>query len=99
MGAIRESAFQAKVIQWLKEQGCYVIKNTANPGVPLGCPDVVFFKGKFYGFLEVKPSRSARFRPLQKETVAKLDDWGWAKVVYPENFESIKEELAPLLVH
>lgn len=94
---IKESYFQGKVIKWLKEQGCYVIKNTANPGVPLGCPDVFFCKGKFYGFIEVKPSKSSKFQPLQKETVAKLDDWSYARVVHPENWEDVKKELVLLI--
>ena len=94
---MRESVFQSIVIKWLKQQGCYVIKNSANPGVPAGCPDVVFFKGTFYGFLEVKPSKTAKFRPLQKETLAKLDDWSYAQAVYPENFPAIQAQILALL--
>lgn len=94
---IKESVFQAKVIKWLKDQGCYVIKNSAVMGVPTGCPDLVFFKEGFYGFIEAKPKKSARFQPLQKETLAKLDEWSWAKAVYPENWEEIQEELVLIL--
>ena len=94
---VKESIFQGKVIRWLKDQGAYVIKNTANPGVPMGCPDLVFFKEGFYGFLEVKPSKSARFQVLQKETIHKLDQWSYAKVVYPENWIEIQNELVVLL--
>ena len=94
---VRESEFQGKVIKWLKERGAYVIKNSANPGVPMGCPDIVFFKEGFYGFIEVKPSKTAKFRVLQKETLTKLDKWSWAKAVYPDNWEETKTELAFLL--
>ena len=93
----KESVLQGKVIKWLKERGCYVIKNSAVSGVPTGCPDVVFFKERFYGFIEVKSSKGARFQPLQKETLAKLDAWSWAKVVYPENWEETQKELALIL--
>lgn len=94
---IKESAFQAKIIKWLKSQGCYVIKNTGMPGVPVGCPDVVFFKEGFYGFIEVKPSKDAGFQPLQKPTLEKLDAWSWAKVVHPQNWDEIKLDLERML--
>ena len=94
---MRESAFQSKIVRWLKSQGCFVMAITVNPGVPTGTPDVVFFKEGFYGFIEVKPDRKARFQPLQKETVAKLDAWSWAKIVYPDNWEEFQKELAVLL--
>lgn len=94
---IKESAFQTTVLKWLKAQGCYVIKNSAVMGVPTGCPDIVFFKEGFYGFAEVKASKKSPFQPLQKETLKKLDDWSWAKAVYPENWEDIKKELVVIL--
>lgn len=93
----KEADFQSKVIKWLKSKGCYVIKHTANPGVPVGCPDLSFYKEGFYGFIEVKPSKTAKFQPLQKETIAKLDMWSWAKVVTPDVWPSIQKELALLL--
>lgn len=95
--ALKESDFQAKIIKWLKSKGCYVVKNSANPGVPVGCPDIVFFKEGFYGFIEVKPSEKSKFQPLQKATLKKLDDWSWAKAVYPENYDEIKLELERML--
>ena len=94
---MKESDFQYKVVKWLKSKGCYVVKNSANPGVPSGCPDIVFFKEGFYGFIEAKPKKNAKFQPLQKATLKKLNDWSWAKVVYPENWEEIKKELAVIL--
>lgn len=94
---IKESVFQAKVIKWLKEQGCYVIKNSAVSGVPTGCPDLVFFKEGFYGFIECKPSSKSPYQPLQKLTLAKLDLWSWARAVYPENWEEIQKELVVIL--
>lgn len=93
----KESVFQSKIIQWLKSQGCYVIKNSAVTGVPTGCPDLVFFKEGFYGFIEVKSSKKASFQPLQKETVQKFDAWSWARIVYPENWEETQIELAIIL--
>lgn len=94
---VKESVFQSKVIKWLKEQGCYVIKNSAVSGVPTGCPDIVFFKEGFYGFIEVKRTAKSPFQPLQKETLAKLDNWSWAKAVYPENWDEIRIKLELIL--
>lgn len=90
---IKESVFQSKVIKWLKEQGCYVIKNSAVMGVPIGCPDVFFCKGKFYGFAEIKPSLKAKYQPLQKQTIQKLNEWSWCKMICPENWAEVQEEL------
>lgn len=94
---MKESDFQYKIIQWLKAQGCYVIKNSAVAGVPVGTPDIVFFKEGFYGFIEVKRTKSSRFQPLQKEALKKLDDWSWAKAVHPENWPEIQTELISML--
>ena len=94
---MRESDFQSRVIKWLKEQGCYVIKNTAQPGVPVGCPDIFFCKGRTYGFLEIKPSATATFQPLQKATLEKLSAWTYAKATYPEIWADTQKELVLLL--
>lgn len=92
-----EKRLQSKIIKYLKSKGCYVIKNNAAPGVPVGCPDLSFYIEGFYGFIEVKASKTSKFQPLQKEAVAKLDSWSWAKVVYPENWEEIQQELEGIL--
>jgi Holliday junction resolvase len=94
---VKESVFQAKVITWLKEQGCYVIKNSAVSGVPTGCPDIVFFKEGFYGFIECKRTKKSPFQPLQKVTLEKFKKWSWAEAVYPENWEAIQKELVVIL--
>jgi len=94
---MKESTFQSKIVRWLKSKGCFVITITVGPGVPIGTPDIVFFKEGFYGFIEVKPHKKAKFQPLQKETVAKLNDWSWAIVAYPEDWAETQKELASLL--
>ena len=93
----KESQLQTEIIKWLKKQGCFVIKHSAVAGVPVGTPDLSFYKEGFYGFLEVKASKSSKFQPLQKETLQKLDDWSWAKAVHPDNWPEIREELATIL--
>ncbi len=92
-----EAQLQSKIIKWLKSKHCYVIKHSATPGVPVGCPDVSFYYEGFFGFIEVKSSKTAKFQPLQKETIAKLNEWSWCRVVYPENWSFIQEELNNIL--
>ena len=89
-----EATLQAKIIRYLKSKGCVVIKLSATPGVPVGIPDLLFLlDGGGWGFLEVKASKTAKFQPLQKEWLKKLDNMYWARSVCPENWAEIKLEL------
>jgi Holliday junction resolvase len=92
-----EAYLQGNIVKFLKSQGCYVIKTTPGPGVPVGCPDILFMKDGFWGGLEVKASKTSRFQPLQKATIEKLDSMSWCKAVYPENWKIIKLELQQIL--
>lgn len=92
-----ESKTQERLIKYLKKRGCYVIKPKPGPGVPVGCPDVIFLFEGFWGAFEVKSSKLARYQPLQKETIQKFDGWSYARVVYPANFDEIINELEHLL--
>jgi len=92
-----EKKLQSEIIKYLKSKGCYVIKHNASPGVPVGCPDLSFYIEGFYGFIEVKASKTSRFQPLQKETIARLDGWSWGRVVYPGNWAEVKNELGEML--
>lgn len=92
-----ESSLQAKLIRYLKAKGCYVIKTTPGNGTPVGCPDIFFFCDGFWGAIEAKASRGAKFQPLQKVTIEKLDKMSWCRVVYPENYQEIRAELELLL--
>lgn len=92
-----EAKFQAKIISWLKKQGCLPIKYEQNATTKAGIPDIIFFKEGFWGALEVKKSKTAKFQPLQKEMIAKMDEMSWARAVYPENWDEIKKELEEIL--
>lgn len=93
-----EARLQTKIITWLKQKGCIVIKLSAVPGVPNGMPDVLFLlDGGGWGFLECKASKKARFQPLQKDWIKKLDSFYFARVVYPENWLEVKAELEKLI--
>ena len=93
---MRESVFEKKVVKYLKSNGCKVYK-MAGPGVEAGTPDRLFLKEGFWGFLEIKASAKAKFQPLQKEKLQLLDSWSYAKAVYPENWDEIREELDQIL--
>lgn len=92
-----EKELQAKIIKWLKSKGCYVMKTQPGAGVPVGTSDIFFCKEGFYGWIEVKRSKTSKFQPLQREFIAKMDNWSWARVVYPENYDEVKTELSQML--
>lgn len=94
-----ESILQAKIRTYLKDKGCYVLKTRpdARGGAPTGCPDILFMLEGFWGAIEVKDSPAAPYRPLQKETLAQLDEWSWARRVDPFNWEEVKDELERIL--
>lgn len=92
-----ESKLQSEILKFLRGRGCYAFKSKPGPGVPMGCPDIIFMLEGFWGGIEVKATRKSIFQPLQEETIKKLDTWSWAKVVYPENWPEVKAELESIL--
>lgn len=93
-----ESNFQKKVASWLRKKGCYVLVITAHPGIPDGMTDILaLIPGGGWAALECKASKSARMRPLQAPTIKKLDNMYFARKVYPENWEEIKQELCAII--
>lgn len=90
---VMEARVQKRLIKFLKSKSCYVIKTTPGRGVPVGCPDVIaLHEGAWFAF-EVKARKNSPFQPLQKETIAKLSDWGFAWVVHQDNYDEIVDEL------
>jgi len=89
----RESKLQTEIAKYLRSLGCWVMVIQPQAGIPTGTSDIFFCKEGFYGFIEVKTAKSSPFQPLQKEFVAKMDKWSWARIVYPENWLEIKKEL------
>lgn len=92
-----ESNFQKKVIKWLKDQGCWVMKLTPMPGIPDGTADVFFCKDGFYGWLECKATNISKRRPGQPQFIKKMDEWSYAKFVYKDNWKEIQKELEEML--
>lgn len=89
-----EARLQGNIIRWLKSKGAYVIKTKPGPGIPTGCPDIIFLFEGVWGAIEVKSSKTAKFQPGQKPTLKRLDLWNpFVYVAYPENWPKIKAEL------
>lgn len=95
----REAKLQSDIKKFLRGKGCYVIKTQSNArgAVPVGCPDIIFMLEGFWGAIEVKKDPSEPYRPLQKETLEKMENWSWARRVDPTNWEETKGELEGIL--
>jgi hypothetical protein len=92
-----EKQLQSKLIAWLKSKGCYVIKTQPGLGVPVGCPDVIaLYEGAWMAF-ECKQAANSKLQPLQKETLDKLADWGYAMVVHNGNYQAVISDLKRFL--
>lgn len=92
-----ETKTQERLIRHLKKRGCYVIKTKPGPGTPVGCPDVIALYEGFWAAFEVKARKTAKFQPLQKDTIAKFENWSFARVIYPENYDEVIGALDKLL--
>lgn len=88
-----EAKVQSQLIKYLRSKGAYVIKTKPGPGTPVGCPDVIALYEGFWSAFECKAYANSPFQPLQKETISKLEDWSFAKVVHSDNVDDIIDEL------
>lgn len=92
-----ESSLQTKIRKYLKSKGCYVLVIRPQPGIPDGCSDILFLLEGFWGGIEVKDSPSAKYQPLQEETLEKFNAWSWARRVDPTNWAEVRSELEGIL--
>lgn len=92
-----ESKLQAEICKWLRSKGCFVWKCAENATTKSGVSDIFFCYEGFYGFIEVKRTAKSPFRPGQKEFLAKMDAWSWAKAVHRDNWSEIQKELEEIL--
>lgn len=91
-----EKKVQTKILQCLRRNKFYVIKTRPGPGIPTGCPDILFFKEGFWGAIEVKAYEDSDYQPGQEVTLAKFDDWSWARTAHSGNMLSICAEIDAL---
>lgn len=89
----KEVDLQSKFLSDLRKLGYKCYKQQMNATTRAGTPDCIVCYKKFYGFCEFKKSKDAPFRPGQKETLEELGKWTYARVVFPENFDTIMSEL------
>jgi len=93
-----ESNFQSKVKLWLKQKGCFVLVLSPTAGIPDGMPDILaLIDGGGWIALECKANAKAKFRPLQKPTIEKLNKMFYSRAVYPENWNEVKDELSNII--
>lgn len=92
-----ESELQSKVVKYLRSKGCYVIKTRPGVGTPHGCPDIIALLEGMWLAIEVKASAKSVFQPLQLDTIKKLDNWSYAKVVHSGNWNEIQKQLEGML--
>ena len=88
-----ERDFQKNLIKDIKSmfKGCIVMKNDSS--YIQGIPDLlILFKDK-WGSLECKKSSNASKRPNQEYYVNMMNDMSFSRFIFPENKESVLEEL------
>lgn len=92
-----EGKLQSEIIKWLRSKGAYVVKNRAGPGVPVGCPDVLFLYEGAWGAIEVKATVRSPYGQGQKQTLARLAGWSsFVYVAHRDSWPHIKKELETL---
>ncbi len=88
-----ERNFQRNLVKDIKERfkGCFVIKLDAR--LIQGVPDLLVLFGKHWAALEVKRSAHASHRPNQDYRVKLMNNMSFARFIYPENKESVLNEM------
>ena len=90
-----EAKLQAKIIEWLKANGVYVIKTRVLPGVPVGCPDIIGLYRDRWLAIEVKARENAPFRVGQQATLQHFRKHNkFVYVAHPDNWDLVRTEIA-----
>lgn len=92
-----EAAYQAKLVDEIKDRlpGCMVIKN--NPKELQGVPDLLVLYGTQWAMLEVKLSANSPIQPNQPYYIETLNHMSFAAFIYPENEEQVLDDLQTTL--
>ena len=87
---MREKAFENKVKEFLKEQGCWVLKTWSNGVQRSGVPDLIVCCNGYFVGVELK-AENGKPSELQLWNIAKIREaWGIAVVLYPDQFDDFK---------
>lgn len=91
---MKESEFQAKLIQEIKKRfpGAIVLKN--DPNYIQGFPDLTVLYKDHWAILEIKRSEKASHQPNQDYYVSQADRMSVGRFVYPENMMEVLDDLA-----
>lgn len=92
-----EAKLQKKIVEYFTELGCIVLKQNAGAYSKKGVPDLIILGSPKWVALEVKASEDASFQPLQEYNQEKYNKQGFARVVYPKNWPSVRDEATKYL--
>lgn len=86
--------FCARLKKEVKPKPLAIIQYKQDSTTLSGFPDTICFLEAITVFIEFKQSKRAKFRPGQKEWIARLNENGhFAFVCYPENADEVLEEI------
>lgn len=90
---MRERDYQGNLIKKLRDlfPGCVILKNDS--AYIQGIPDLTILYRDRWAVLEVKASSNSPDQPNQQHYVRVLSDMSFAAVIFPENEESVLDEL------
>lgn len=96
---VKEADFKKSFCSKLKKMKCTVLQYQQSATTVAGFPDtVVLLPESLTVFLEFKRSKTAKYRPGQKEWAEKLKERGFFHwFVYPENADQVLEEIKEIL--
>lgn len=96
---MKESDFKSDFRKKLKNLKCTVLQYKQDATTVAGFPDtIVLLPESLVVFLEFKKSKTAKYRPGQKEWKEKLEERGFYHwFVYPENAEQVMEEIKSII--
>lgn len=91
--AMKESAFQTRLIQDLKKryEGCIILKN--DPSHRQGIPDLTILHNDKWAALECKRGKEEHHQPNQDYYVEKMNGMSYAAFIFPENKDEILGDL------
>ena len=93
-----EGKFKKKICSELRKLGCTVLQYQQGVGTVKGFPDTIVISEGITFFIEFKASKRAKFQPLQKEWIKKLNDNGhFAWVMSPETEKEVMGEIKRIL--
>lgn len=89
----KESHFQKELKMELKNRfpGCIILKNDSS--YIQGIPDLLILYRDQWASLECKRSENASHRPNQDYYVNEMNRMSFSRFIFPENRESVLEEL------